>query len=430
LPKVLADQAVPILVAAILVNIGVMALVVVPPLVGRTPAPEPSAGGGDAAARAIDAATVVGGLLWDDRPGGGPAAYDRVVRVVAWAFLAATAIAVVASGLWLDTQNAILGLIVSAAAFVVIVHELAPPEAFGRAKYILEGTVAIAFAAVLVYLTGGQASPFAIAFPLIVGGAALVVERRLLLVLALLGAAGYVIAGVGGGADSATSALGIATIAIQLTALFLFAYAGSVIGREQRRSRDAAIRLSTLDTMTGLFNRAFLGAALEREIARSARSGRAFCLLMLDLDDLKAINDRHGHHVGDAVIRLVAETLRDGVRKIDVPVRYGGDEFVALLPETDPTGGWVVGEKIRQAIGTRVLPGLSIRISVSVGIVAYPVDGTSSSTLLVAADRAMYAAKGGGKNRVSSAAAGAEADASRPAGAGRGSYAGSDRTTV
>jgi diguanylate cyclase (GGDEF)-like protein len=93
----------------------------------------------------------------------------------------------------------------------------------------------------------------------------------------------------------------------------------AVVARAQRRSREAAIRLSTVDTLTELFNRAFLFAALDREIARSSRSGRGFCLLMLDLDGLKAVNDRHGHHVGDRLLRGVGDEIRTGVRRIDTP---------------------------------------------------------------------------------------------------------------
>ena len=127
-----------------------------------------------------------------------------------------------------------------------------------------------------------------------------------------------------------------------------------VIGREQRRARDAAIRLSTVDPLTGLFNRTFFFAAIDREIARSARSGRGFCLLMMDLDELKAINDRFGHFHGDRVLRAVGEVIETGVRRIDTAARYGGDEFVVVLPETDPTGAFVLAEKIR--IGVRSMP--------------------------------------------------------------------------
>ena len=156
--------------------------------------------------------------------------------------------------------------------------------------------------------------------------------------------------------------------------MILLAYVAMVIARDQRRARDAAIRLSTVDSLTGLFNRAFFFAAIEREIARSARSGRGFCLLMMDLDELKAINDRLGHFHGDRVLRGVGEVITAGVRQIDTAARYGGDEFVVLLPETDPTGAFVLAEKIRLGVGDMAveLPDGVPRPSLSIGVVSYP----------------------------------------------------------
>jgi diguanylate cyclase (GGDEF)-like protein len=121
---------------------------------------------------------------------------------------------------------------------------------------------------------------------------------------------------------------------------------------------------------------------------------------MLDLDELKAINDRAGHHAGDAALRAVAETIRGGIRRIDVAARYGGDEFVALLPETDPTGGWVLAEKIRLGVAGRAIEDLVEPPTVSVGVVSFPRDGASADALLISADRAMYASKRAGRNRV------------------------------
>ena len=136
-------------------------------------------------------------------------------------------------------------------------------------------------------------------------------------------------------------------MAVNIGALVLLTYVAMVVAREQRRSRDAAIALSTIDSLTGLYNRAYFFAAIDREMQRSARSQRGFCLLMLDLDGLKPINDRFGHFEGDRVLRGVGEVIRHGVRRIDTAARYGGDEFVVLLPETDPTGAYILAEKIR-----------------------------------------------------------------------------------
>ena len=144
------------------------------------------------------------------------------------------------------------------------------------------------------------------------------------------------------------------------------------VAREQRRTRDAAIRLSTIDALTGLANRAYLIAAVEREIDRATRYGRGFCLLMADLDGLK-VDQRHVRPPGRATgsSSAVADVIREGVRRIDTPARLGGDEFVVLLPETDPTGACVVAEKIRQGVArrcTRSSAGEPIPVSVSIGL--------------------------------------------------------------
>jgi diguanylate cyclase (GGDEF)-like protein len=210
----------------------------------------------------------------------------------------------------------------------------------------------------------------------------------------------------------------VAIVGINVTALILLAYVAMVIAREQRRARDAAIRLSTIDNLTGLFNRTFFFAAVEREIARSARSGRGFCLLMMDLDELKQINDRNGHFFGDRVLRGVGEVIRQGGRRIDTAARYGGDEFVVLLPETDPTGAYVLAEKIRLGVADlRVdVAGSMIQPSISIGVVSYPEDGRTSDELMITADNSMYRSKRAGKNRVTGVPVMDEAVVGKPAG--------------
>jgi diguanylate cyclase (GGDEF)-like protein len=103
------------------------------------------------------------------------------------------------------------------------------------------------------------------------------------------------------------------------------------------------------------------------------------------------------------VLRAVALTVSSGIRRIDVAARYGGDEFVALLPETDPTGGWVLAEKIRIGVSEQTIAGEDEHPTVSVGVVSYPTDGRTADALMISADRAMYVSKRGGKNRVARA---------------------------
>ena len=300
------------------------------------------------------------------------------------------------------TQLAIFVLLAFSGLFVVIVHDLLPPDTLGPAKFVVEGSVAITVATLLVALTGGDASPFFFAFPLIVGGAALVVSPAITVGLAAAAGIGYVLAVVVGSTPGTLGPEAVATVGVNLTALILLSYVAMVIARAQRRTRDAAIRLSTVDSLTGLFNRTFFFAAIDREIARSARSGRGFCLLMMDLDELKSINDRAGHFHGDRVLRGVGAVITLGVRQIDTAARYGGDEFVVLLPETDPTGAFVLAEKIRLGVHSMdvTLPVGSPEPSLSIGVVAYPDDGRTADELIISADGAMYASKRAGKDRV------------------------------
>lgn len=330
-----------------------------------------------------------------------PNTQDRMIRVVSWAFLMAVAVIAAASGVWVATLPAIVILVAITGEGMVVLHDILPATRFRTLRGPLQAILAIGFAAALVALTGGLESPFTFTFPLIVGAGALLAAPRVAVILTLVAAGSYLVAGYVGSPNPGTGP--VVQLLVNLTGIFLLAYVGASVGREQRRARDAAIRLSTVDSLTGLFNRSFFFTALERELARGDRSGRAFCLVMLDLDDLKTINDRSGHHTGDQVLRSVADIIRSRIRKIDVAARYGGDEFVILLPETDPTGGFVFAEKIRLMVAEQGTPGQESSATISTGVVSYPTDGRTADALVVSADRAMYSSKRGGKNRVARA---------------------------
>ena len=329
------------------------------------------------------------------------ATQDRMIRVVSWAFLMAVAVIAAASGVWTASLPAIVILVAVTGEAMVVLHDILPATRLRNLRGPLQAILAIGFASALVAFTGGLESPFTFTFPLIVGAGALLAAPRVAVILTLVAAASYLVAGYIGSPNPGTGP--IVQLLVNLTGIFLLAYVGASVGREQRRARDAAIRLSTVDSLTALFNRSFFFTALERELARGDRSGRAFCLVMLDLDDLKTINDRSGHHAGDEVLRKVADIIRSRIRKIDVAARYGGDEFVILLPETDPTGGWVFAEKIRQLVAEQGTPGLESSATISTGVVSYPADGRTADALVISADRAMYSSKRGGKNRVARA---------------------------
>lgn len=160
-------------------------------------------------------------------------------------------------------------------------------------------------------------------------------------------------------------------------------------------------RLATRDALTGLLNRRAFDALLAEETERAMRLGRPLSLIIFDLDHFKSVNDTHGHPAGDAVLAAVAHTLEAGVRVIDRVARIGGEEFAALLMETDGAGGLETACRLVGAMrGLSVeTAGVVLKPTVSAGVAALPVHANTGEGLLAAADRALYEAKRGGRDR-------------------------------
>jgi diguanylate cyclase (GGDEF)-like protein len=159
---------------------------------------------------------------------------------------------------------------------------------------------------------------------------------------------------------------------------------------ERKRADERVQQLVATDPLTGLANYRRLMEAVELEIKRYGRSGRSFAILLLDLDGLKKLNDRHGHMVGSRALCRLAEVLKVHCREVDTPARYGGDEFAVVLPETTSAQAQQIATRIRERI---VCDGESPPISVAVGSAVFPEDGESIEKLLSAADRALYEMK-------------------------------------
>lgn len=173
--------------------------------------------------------------------------------------------------------------------------------------------------------------------------------------------------------------------------------------RVQERDRDAQRRIEMLahfDTVTGLPNRALLADRLAQETARARRGSNPFAILMFDLDGFKKVNDTWGHAAGDRVLAQVGERVRRCVRASDTVGRLGGDEFLAILPETTLEGALGVAEKIREALSEPYpLEQAVAQLSSSIGVALFPEHGTDPEALQRAADAALYRAKREGKNR-------------------------------
>jgi diguanylate cyclase (GGDEF)-like protein len=168
--------------------------------------------------------------------------------------------------------------------------------------------------------------------------------------------------------------------------------------RDKEHQKELAVR----DGLTGLYNRRAFGDLLVQSLAREDRQGGRLALLLLDLDHFKKLNDTYGHPAGDAALRGTARILERHLRRGDQAARYGGEEFVVILPGADESGALQLAERVRSAIEKNAVlfEGARLAVTASFGAAVWPRDGKEAEVLLSSADRALYAAKAAGRNRV------------------------------
>ena len=175
------------------------------------------------------------------------------------------------------------------------------------------------------------------------------------------------------------------------------------------RLREILRRQSSRDPLTELYNRRFMEESLYRELRRAAREEGSVGVLMIDLDRFKELNDAFGHAAGDAALRAIGKVLEGAIRGGDIASRFGGEEFVVILPNASLSDTEMRAEAIRQDVKNLVAPSsgsLFPSVTMSVGVAAFPDHGQTSEELLAAADRALYRAKAAGRDRVAVADSG------------------------
>jgi diguanylate cyclase (GGDEF)-like protein/PAS domain S-box-containing protein len=179
---------------------------------------------------------------------------------------------------------------------------------------------------------------------------------------------------------------------------------------ERKRAEDALVKSETMlreqsvrDHLTNVFNRRYMEETLERELLRAARNGHSLGIIMLDVDGFKQFNDTYGHAAGDAILRELSNLMLKHVRGEDIPSRYGGDEFIIILPDASQEATRERAELLRKHVETLNIQfeGQTLgKITLSLGVATFPNDGTTSTVLLKAVDVALYRAKQDGRNRV------------------------------
>lgn len=271
-----------------------------------------------------------------------------------------------------------------------------------RGKIAIETWGMIAFVTWVLYHAGGLDSPLLNLYLLPVITAALTLGKWATLAEVMLIAACELFLGASFSTERVASLAFLGGFAAQIAPVLLVAYIVTMFAADIRYGLNRAKLLSETDELTGLFNLRGFAIAADRLFGQALRYGRPASVLMIDSDNLKAVNDAFGHEAGNRLLRHLTRTIQAELRYTDVAARYGGDEFVVLLPETPEKGALEVAERIRGAVAAAPLDieGRRIACSVSVGIAVFPGDGQTLDTLIARADRAMYQAKQAGRNRV------------------------------
>jgi diguanylate cyclase (GGDEF)-like protein len=277
----------------------------------------------------------------------------------------------------------------------------------GRFDWILvvEEPYEVAFAPVVSVIRNTLAINFAIV--LVFGGVALLIARSIARPIRLLSDVARRIAegktqGVEIPAIPGQDEIGVLSRALREMVTRMQRNQLELQGKneELRRGNELLEQLSFTDGLTRLHNHRYFQDRLRVEVRRADRTGEQLALLLIDIDDFKALNDRHGHAVGDQVLRMVGGVLNEAVRDSDLPARYGGEEFVVLAPHTGKVGALSLAEKLRSATSRArfdVEGGASAEVTVSIGVSVY---GGDARRLFNDADRALYQAKATGKDCV------------------------------
>ncbi len=316
--------------------------------------------------------------------------FARSVAEIEWLVLILVLLYLLAAGTDMASSPLIVGALIGFVAFILVFRYLNFYRPQTRLKISIETLAMIGFITVVMIPTGGQDSPLLNLYLLPIIVTALTLGKWTTLLFVALISVCYVFAGTD--LASAMSLTGFSEILANLAPFLLVAFITTMLANDIDLAKNRIRALSETDELTGVYNMRAFARLHKREHDKAVRYSRSYGLLLLDMDDLKRINDDHGHEAGSHAIVLVANVITRLIRNTDVAARYGGDEFIVLLSEISPTRLDEISKRIRSSVQNATLDydGQMFRTSVSIGTAVFPADGTDPRDLIRKADSMMY----------------------------------------
>ena len=299
-------------------------------------------------------------------------------------------------------RDSLIVTMVSYSVFVLVFRYLNFQTRETKLKLAVETWVMVGFITTVLWYTGFTESPLLNLYLLVIIACAITMGKVMTLLEVGLIACCYLLLGHQTHGDDIFAAATFTMLMAKFSPFLLVAYVTSMLAADILAAKNKISRLSQTDDLTGLLNMRAFNTLYKKEVARVNRYGSALTILMVDVDELKSVNDRHGHTAGSRLIQSVSKTLLDCVRSSDIVARYGGDEFVILLSQTNFAEAQLTAERIRTAVANTSFDagGKRITTTASIGIASFPHDVEDANDVIDKADLALYQSKQTGRNRV------------------------------
>jgi diguanylate cyclase (GGDEF)-like protein len=329
--------------------------------------------------------------------------FSRTIAEIEWLLLILVLVYLVAVNKEGESGIAIHMALFFLTAFIITLHYAQFYKAEKIVRLAIETWVMIVFITWVTWYTGKVESPLINLYLLPIIASALILGKTMTAIATVAVIGCYVAMSYGGKMDVMASLSYWGKILTLIAPVVLVAYITTMLCADIRFAMAKIKQVSDTDELTGVYNMRAFSAILKRSFQQSLRHTHPLSIVMVDADNLKFINDTHGHDAGDKLLQHLIRKFGDALRQSDVVARYGGDEFTILLPETSRSGATEVAERIRKLVEDSsfdIRGGIELRTTISLGIASYPEDGSNIDIIVEKADKALYRAKRDGRNLV------------------------------